>query len=325
MASAAITESADCLSDLGRLDEAATRCKEAIRRFEKLGDRRWVAVNKFQLGTVRMLQGRYAEALDIYAEARDIFEDLGEPRSVATAWHQIAMVHTDAGQYDQAERAYRQSLAIEVRLKNRAGEAGTLNELGTLYDAIGRLEEAVTFYRQAADIYVELQDQRYEGVIRSNIADTLIKLGRYDEARRELERAIACKEPFGHAAEPWKTWALLHNLEREAGDPQAAAQARQQAVQTYLAYRRAGGESRMPGAQLCALVAQAIQQRDTTEAEQRLAQLLEAAETPAYLKPLIPKLQAILQDSRDPALATDPNLDYAAAAELLLLLEALGS
>jgi len=40
---------------------------------------------------------------------------------------------------------------------------------------------------------------------------------------------------------------------------------------------------------------------------------------------MIPKLQAILQGSRDPALATDPNLDYDDAAELLLLLEALGS
>ncbi len=142
--SVAITESADCLTDLGRLDEAATRYEEAIRRFEKLGDRRWVAVNKGQLGHVRLLQARYAEALAICAEARDIFEGLGEPRSVATAWHQMGIVHREAGQYDQAERAYRQSLAISVRLKDRAGECDTLTELGNLYVEMERLEEAVT-------------------------------------------------------------------------------------------------------------------------------------------------------------------------------------
>lgn len=274
---------------------------------------------------MRLLQERYAEALDIYAEARDIFEGLGEPRSVATAWHQMGIVHRMAGQYDQAERAYRQSLAISVRLKDRAGEASTLNELGNLYDDMGRLEEAVTFYRQAADIYVELQDQRCEGFTRSNIAMVLIKLQRYGEARRELERAIECGKPFGHAAEPWKTWDILHDLERAAGDPQAAAQARQQAVQTYLAYRRAGGESRLPGAQLCARIAQDIQRGDTREAERFLAQAAGTPDTPAWLKTLIPKLQAVLQGARDPALATDPNLDYDDAAELLLLLEALGS
>jgi len=203
MASAAITEGADCLRALGRLDEAAAGYEEAIQCFEKLGDRRWVAVNKGQLGYVRLLQERYAEALTIYAEARDIFEELGEPRSVATIWHQIAMVHKRAGQYDQAERAYRQSLAISVRLKDRAGEANTLDELGLLYRRMGRLEEAVTFHRQAADIRFDLQDLAAEGRSRSNMAIALIELGRTDEARRELERAIACKEPFGHAAIPW--------------------------------------------------------------------------------------------------------------------------
>ena len=325
MASAAITESADCLTDLGRLDEAAAGYQEAIRRFEKLGDRRWVAVSKGQLGTVRMLQGRYAEALKAHAEARDIFEGLGEPRTVATAWHQIAMVHRSACQYDQAERAYRQSLARRVRLKDRAGECDTLTELGNLYVEMERLEEAVTFYRQAIDIDIGLGDLRDEGIDRSNLASVLIKLGRTDEARRELERAIKCNEPFGHAAKPWKTWDILHDLEREAGDPQAAAHARQQAVQTYLAYRRAGGESRRPGAQLCAQIAQDIQRGDTTEAKRFLAQAATAPDTPAWLKAMIPKLQAILRGSRDPALATDPNLDFRDAVELQLLLEALGS
>ncbi len=99
-----------------------------------------------------------------------------------------------------------------------------------------------------------------EGRARNNLANTLIKLQRYDEARRELLRAIECNKPFGHAAEPWKMWDILHDLEQATGNPQAAAQARGQAIQSYLAYRRAGGENQNPGAKLCALVAQAIRQ-----------------------------------------------------------------
>ena len=325
MASAAITESADCLRALGRPDEAAAGYQEAIRRFEEGDDRRSVAASKFQLGTVRVLQKRYAEALTIYAEARDIFEGLGEPRMVATAWHQMGIVHRDASQYDQAERAYRQALTIWVQHSIRQHEADTLNELGNLYNLMGRLEEAVTFYRQAADIYVELQDLIREGRACSNIANALIKLGRYDEARRELERAIECNEPFGHAAKPWKAWDILYGLEREADNPQAATHARQQAVQTYLAYRRAGGESRTTIAQLCSLVLQAIQQKDTIQVERVLAQYSRVADAPSSFKATIPKFQAILRGSRDPALATAPNLYYHDAAELLLLLEALGS
>jgi len=82
---------------------------------------------------------------------------------------------------------------------------------------MGRLEEAVNCHRQAAGIYRELDDLRWEGAVRSNLAYTLIKLGRLDEARPAIERAIACDEPFGHLAEPWKTWDILHKLASRSG------------------------------------------------------------------------------------------------------------
>jgi hypothetical protein len=65
---------------------------------------------------------------------------------------------------------------------------------------------------------------------------------------------------------------LLENLEMAIGDKNAAAQARQQAIESYLDYRHAGGQNTTGGAQLCISVAQAISQGDTTKIEQRLAQ-----------------------------------------------------
>ena len=322
MVSVAISERADCLRDIGRWDEAAAAYEESIRSFEKLDNQRSVAVSKGQLGTVHMLQGRYDNALESYAEARAIFEILGDPGMVATAWHQIGMIYMKTGQFEQAERADRQSLAIRVQHKLLADEASSLSELGNLYDAMGRLEEAVKCFQQAVDIAVKLQDQNKEGLRRHNLAITLIKLQRYDEAHRELHRAIECNKPYGHAAIPWKTWGILHELEQVTGNTQAAFYARQQAIESYLAYRQAGGQSRTRGAQLCAFVSQAIQQADTTELEQLLNQYSGANAEP-WAKAMIPKLQAILKGERNPALADDPNLDYDDAVELILLLETL--
>lgn len=108
----------------------------------------------------------------------------------------------------------------------------------------------------------------------TNLADTLIKLERYDEARHELLRAIECKKPYGYAANPWTTWDIRHDLEQATGHPPAAAEARQQAIEAYLAYRRDGGQSYDIGAQMCAAVAQAIQTGEpsaTTALAQELA------------------------------------------------------
>jgi tetratricopeptide (TPR) repeat protein len=319
-----ITEQADCLQAIGQLDRAADAYQEAIKRGEQRNDKRSNAVNNAQLGTVRLLQRRYAEALAVYEEARQIFEGLGEPESVATAWHMIGIVHRKAGNFAAAERAYRQALVIEVGSGDRRGQASTLDELGTLYQQWKRLEEAVVFHQQAAGIRFEIKDLNAEGRSRSNMAIALRELRRYDEARRELLRAIECNQPFGHAALPWTTWNILHNLEQAAGNASAAAEARQKAVEAYLAYRRDGGENQNPGAQLCELVFQAIQKGEIQTAQQYLVTTFSGPGTQDWAKAMVPKLHAILQGSRDPSLAEDPALDFDDTVELRLLLEKLG-
>jgi tetratricopeptide (TPR) repeat protein len=251
MASAALTEQGDCLFDLGRLDEAAAAYQAGIKIAGELKDNRGLAVKKGQLGTVRMQQGRYAEALQAYEDALEIFTGLGEPASVAVYTHQKGMVHEEAGQWAAAEKAYREALQIEIQQKNPAGEASSLGQLSQLYLKMGRPEEAVIFSRQAADKYVEINAPANEGRVRNNLAVILSGLKRYAEARQEIHRAIECDKPYGHAAEPWKTYSILSDIEQADGNAPAAAEARAQAIQLYLAYRRAGGENHNPGGRLC--------------------------------------------------------------------------
>ena len=324
MANVALTDQADCLMFLGRLDEAATAYEEATKNAERRNDLRQVATNKSQLGTLRRRQRRYEDALDFYEGAISMFEQLGEESPVAGIWHQIGNVHYVAGQLESAEQAYQRSLQISMRAGNQPYAAMTLAQFGSLYSGMKRREEAVRFYRQAADIFAELRDLKSEGAARSNVAGDLITLQRYDEARRELERAIECTQPLGHAAEPWTTYAILHNLERAVGAPAAAAAARQEAIRLYLAYRRDGGENLNQSRQLYDPVRQALTDGKADEITALLAALLQSPDLAAQFKALIPALQAILAGNPDPALADDPNLNYVDAAELLLLEELAG-
>jgi tetratricopeptide (TPR) repeat protein len=321
MVSVAISDCAHCLRDLGRLDDAAMAYEEAISRYERIGAAKDVAVDKANLATIRILQERYDQALMASGDAREIFERLNDPRSLATSWHHIGIIYKHLGQFEHAEQAYRQALAISVQQKDPI-EVSSLIELGSLYGIMGRLEMAMNFYRQAADISATLKDPKREGMARSGLAIALIELQRFDEARCELQRAIECEKPFGHAAQPWKIWNILHNLEQATGNAQAAARAREQAIAAYLAYRRAGGASQSGRPQLYALVSQAIEQGATTEAANRLAEL-SSADDPPWFTLVLAKLQAILRGDRRLALADDPNLLYMDAAELHLLLEAL--
>jgi tetratricopeptide (TPR) repeat protein len=316
MASACLTEQGDCLRSLGRLDEAAAAYEKGIAISEKLGDLRGAAVKKGQLGTVRYVQKQYAEALSAYESAIQSFESLGEPASVATIWHQMAMVHEASNNYPAAETAYRKSLGIRVQQNNKDGEAASLLQLGNLFNKMGQLEDAVTFYRQAADIFVELGDMAKEGVARSNLADTFIKLKRYDDARQEILRAIECKKPFGHTALPWTAWNILSTIEQAQGNATAAKDARDQAVELYMAFRRSGGGKYEYGAQLCASVGDAIQRGARAEVEAAFGQFGKGFEA------LIGALYQILDGVRNVQVVE--GLDYDDEVNVRLLLEQLG-
>jgi hypothetical protein len=172
------------------------------------------------------------------------------------------------------------------------------------------------------DIAVRSGDRAKEGRRRYNLADTLLRLGRHDQARSELQRAIECDKPYGHAAEPWKTWELLEKLEHATGHPDAAHTARHQAITTYLAYRHADGGSQNAAIDLFDHVAQAISERTSDQAARDLAALLEPDDSPRFTT-LIHVLRALLAGDPEPARTDHPDLEPRDVAELHLLLESL--
>ena len=210
-----------------------------------------------------------------------------------------------------------------MRLGDLAGQAATLGQLGSLYDDdLDRPDEAVGLYRQAVDKSVEGRDVAKEGLRRSNLAVTLLKLSRLDEARHEIQRAIECAAQFGHASEPWKTWSILALIENDAGNGDAAGEAKRKAIECYLAYRRDGGENHEGEGRVALALTQSLLADEST-ARSMLQEIADEADLPSSARTFIHALQAIVVGSRDRALADDPDLDYGMAAEILFLIETL--
>jgi tetratricopeptide (TPR) repeat protein len=180
MAYKCLTEEGDCLRHLGRLDEAAAKCEECIRLDTAREALRDVAVGRSLLGTVRLRQRRYAEALAEYRASREVTESLGE--STAAEWHQIGIVYQKSRQWDEAESAYLKSLAQKVSSNDQRGEASTRDQLGLLYRKLpGRTEQAVEFHREAAEIHRQLGLRLEEGCSHNNAVLALLDGSRSPE------------------------------------------------------------------------------------------------------------------------------------------------
>ena len=311
----------DCLKLLGKLEKAAEAYKEAIDQATRCEDKRQIITSMNNLGVLRVEQRRFDEAMDIFNEVLPMVESFEEPRNIAMVLLQIGEALGHVGQIAQAEHFLQRALAIQVQQQNIAGEADVMTQLAVMYDGAGRLEEAVVCHQRAAEIYVKLSNQIAEGNVRNNLGITFLRLRRFDDARRELLSAIDCNKPFGHSGRLWNSWGLLHNLERAVGNASAAAEARRNAVESYMAYRRDGGETLAPGAAICELTAEAIRQGNLTELEQQLTARAAESTQPAE-RVLISKLQGLIKGNRSPLLADDSNLDHRDAVELLLLIKA---
>ena len=323
MTSASLAKKGECLLDLGRLDESAAAFEECIRIAEKFNSKKHAAIGKGQLGTVRLSQDRYEDAIKAHDEARQIFEDLGDLDMVAVAYQQMGAVHEEIGQFEESEQSFQKSLAISEQEKNLLDQAKNLGRLGSFYAKVGRTDEAVTFLQRSAEKYVEIKNMADEGRVRGNLSITLITLKRYEEARQEVQRAIECFKPYGHSVEPWRAWDKLHEIELADGNQEAASQAREQAIQLYLTFRSDGGEDQNPGARLCTLFDDAMGSQPQEEVKKHLDEVAKDPKIPDEGKLLISKLQTVLTGSREKELASDPDLNYIDAAEILFLLEKL--
>ncbi len=320
MLSVVAVEKGNALLALGRLDEAVEAYELGITIAEKVRDQRGVAVGRAQVGAVRLQQGRLPEALEAFEKARDIFEALGEPLSVATAWYQIGLVLQVVEQWDRAEAAYQRSLRIEVEHGNKSGQALTLGQLGVLYGSSARSKEAAQLFEQAVKLFEDLGDPFNQAKFLSNLAIALRSLGRLDAARDVANHSARLSAPFGHTAEPWKTFNILREIEARSSRFDAASAARSRAIELYAAYRQDGGEPTSSTARLIAAVCHVLQ---SSEAEDAHRMIPPPEQFEERLLPVRDALLGILDGSRDPALAQDDRLDYDDAAELALLLESL--
>jgi hypothetical protein len=146
---------------------------------------------------------------------------------------------------------------------------------------------------------------------------------RLDEARTQIGRALECKAPFGYAAAPWTSWGLLADIEMQAANIDAAAEAKKKAVSSYLAYRHDGGENQFGPGRIAVAVIESLRAGGVSATNSLLdklaAELNGISETATFIR----ALQAIVDGSRNRALADAPDLHYTTAAEILLLIETL--
>ena len=92
---------------------------------------------------------------------------------------------------DEAFADFEAARALAIRLGNRHAEMFTLEGQGSLLIFCDRYTEGLPFVERGIALAEAIGAKRYQGTLHTERADALHALGRADEARVEVERALA--------------------------------------------------------------------------------------------------------------------------------------
>ena len=207
-------------ADYGR---ALTAAERGLALGEQAGDRGLQAAALVVLGQIDVKRGAYEAAVGRYARAASLAAVAGDRRREAWALEGLAFVDLDRGHFASSLDHLTTAIELHRRLRNVAGQARVLERLAVLYLFQGNFEDALA----AATRSLALAEGPGGNVASAALArqargNAMRRLGRYEDARRELELALALRREIGDPREEAWLLARLGTLESELERPAEA-------------------------------------------------------------------------------------------------------
>ena len=213
-----------------RGDIAACRAahEAALAFAASLGDPLWEVHATSGLGDADYADGRMVSAVARFRRCVELSDAHGLPRAAIANLGMAGFCRFFLLEIDEAIADLEAARALAVRLGNRYAEMFTLEGQGSLLMFCNRYAEALPFVERGIELAEAIGAKRYQATLHTERADALHALGRADEARVEVERALALFRETGMRF--WGPMALglrarLQTDERERERDRAEAEA----------------------------------------------------------------------------------------------------
>jgi tetratricopeptide (TPR) repeat protein len=223
--------------DHGDVPAAEQLWSEVIEHASSADDQRLLAAALNNLGIVFTLQDRIDAALAVYHRALLASRRLGDRRGMAQAHQNIAIVLRELARPAEADTHFEEALLDARRAGSEDVRGRVEEERALLMLEFGDAPLAAASARRALERLVGIADVHGQGEALRVLGIIALRRRQLDDARRELERALALALTGHNAlleAETREALAVLADLE---GAAQAATTHRRQASARFAAMR----------------------------------------------------------------------------------------
>src|SRR5262249_27933978 len=172
---------------LGEYDVAIATNRRARALCEQTGDRDTEATCLNYIGINHHFLGQYSSAIASQEEALKLAT---MPRRQAACLNALGNSYNQIGDYDHATEMHAQALAIREKLDNRRWLSDSYQNIGELKVNLGRLTEALQDFTRPLPATVGGGQWSDELARLVNGSMVLIEFGEFDQAARQLTRAL---------------------------------------------------------------------------------------------------------------------------------------
>jgi hypothetical protein len=291
-------------SNLGSNDQAVLACQSAYDIYQKVGDKRGMALSQNGLATSLEAKADYAGALAKYQLAAELTKSIGDRTDRAGALQNVAKMLTRLGRVPEAEAPLNEMTALYVEVGDKKLEedsyffrADLANDAGDVTKALADLAEALKLAESAGDkddmaraYSVEAMYGLEAGSLRDALAsaekciqirnsigeraevafceqsrgDILLAQGLIAEARSAYAAALAQYKELKQPSDIASVWLAQAKLSVESGSPAEGELLARKAAVEYASEKDDDSQASALGGLLEALVAQ----NKRTEADQ---------------------------------------------------------
>lgn len=186
---------------LGRFEDSRTHLTRALRLFVETNDRVAQASTHHNFASLAGRQGNHAEALEHSRRFLELSRTQGSRGNVARGLNAVGWYHAQLGEYAEAIEHCEQSLeaCLEVEPELRTHlEANTWDSLGFINHRLGRYEQSRSYYHRALERFREIGSRLWEGDTLASLGELHLSAGDPDAAREAFQEALEILTDIGH-------------------------------------------------------------------------------------------------------------------------------
>nr|BFF26584.1 hypothetical protein GCM10025732_45490 [Glycomyces mayteni] len=186
---------------LGRFEDSHAHLTQALRLAIATEDRIAQAAAHHGLANLAALQGHHDAALEHSRRFLELSTAQGSRIGVARALNAVGWYHAQLGEYKEAIEYCERALDACQAVDSDLRphlEAAVSDSLGFIHHRLGRYERARSYYHLALARVREAGSRRGEGEVLSSLGELHLSAGDPDAAREALQQALEILTDIGH-------------------------------------------------------------------------------------------------------------------------------